>query len=220
MTEISSQHAQIIKDCFKKYTPRKIIETGTYIGIGSTKLIASLIRDLQIEDAKFYSIECNEGFIKEAKHNINVRGLLDYVTIIKGLSVPRNLIPTEIETQEKIKKALSTEGIKVDHKEVQLGSSLYSKESKTDGLDDLLGYLIKKGCFNPDFVLLDSAGHLGSIEFDYLLRLLTYPCLIGLDDTRHIKHFESRESILKDNRFEILYETSEHTGALIAQFTP
>lgn len=221
MTEISQPHSEIIRECFKKYRPRKIIETGTYQGIGSTKLIASLIRDLQIEDSKFYSIECNEGFYQDAKVNLTAHGMQDFVILMKGLSVPKSLLPNESETQEKIERALLTDGIKVDHAEVKLGSVLYSKEAQTDGQEDLLGYIIKKGCFNPDFVLLDSAGHIGSIEFEYFTRILTYPCLIGLDDTKHIKHFESKETMLSDsNRFEILYESSEHTGSLIAQFTP
>lgn len=221
MTEISQHHASIITECFKKYTPRKIIETGTYQGLGSTKVIASLIRDLHIQDAKFYSIECNEAFLNQAKINIAAHGLMDFVTPIKGLSIPRALIPTEAQTEAKIQKALSTEGVVVDHnKEVAMGAVLYSKEAQTDGQEDLLGYIIKKGCFNPDFVLLDSAGHIGSIEFEYILTLLTYPCLIALDDARHIKHFESKVMMQNDSRFKILYESNEHTGSLIAQFTP
>lgn len=221
MTEISHFHAEIISACFKKYLPRRIIETGTYQGIGSTKVIASLIRDLQIQDAKFYSIECNESFYQDAKINLAAHGLQDYVITMKGLSIPRLLIPTAAQTEEKIQRALSTEGIVVDHnKEVSLGAVLYSKEAQTDGREDLLGYIIKKGCFNPDFVLLDSAGHIGSIEFEYILTLLTYPCIIALDDAKHIKHFESKVMIQNDSRFQILYESNEHTGSLIAQFTP
>lgn len=221
MTEISHFHAEIISACFKKYLPRRIIETGTHQGIGSTKVITSLIRDLQIEDSKFYSIECNEAFYQDAKVNLTAHGLQDFVILMKGLSIPRALIPTEAETQAKIEKAILTEGIVLDHnKEVARGAVLYSKEAQTDGQEDLLRYIIKKGCFNPDFVLLDSAGHIGSIEFEYILTLLTYPCLIALDDAKHIKHFESKEMMQKDSRFQILYESSEHTGSLIAQFTP
>lgn len=221
MTEIGLGHSENLKRFMTEYKPKKIIETGTYMGIGSTSLIASLIRDLDIEDAIFYSIECNRDLHDIALRNLYSGGYKLLVTLLYGLSIPRDLLPSDGEIQEIMKKALDTPGIIVDHSgNIKQGSVFYSKETKCDGPEDVLGELITRGGFDPDFVLLDSAGHVGTIEFKYLISILRKPCAIALDDANHIKHFQSKKIVLSDNRFKVLFESNDHTGSILAMFTP
>ena len=72
----------------------------------------------------------------------------------------------------------------------------------------------------PDFVLLDSAGHMGIIEFDYFLSLVRGPCTLMLDDTRHVKHHPSLQRMKADPRFVIELESPEKFGFVLASFHP
>lgn len=221
MTEIGSGHAENLKRFMTEYKPKKIIETGTYMGIGSTSLIASSIRDLKIKGSQFCSIECNRDLYDIAAINLHLNSLKVFVNLIFGLSIPRELIPLDGEIQEIMEKALSTPGIIVDHSgDVKSGSVYYAKETKCDGPEDLLGDIITRLGFDPEFVLLDSGGHVGTIEFKYLISILRKPCAIALDDANHIKHFESKKIVLSDNRFKVLFESNDHTGSILAIFTP
>lgn len=221
MTEICPQHVAILRSFLMAYKPKNIIETGTYVGLGSTIEIANYLKNSKIENSIFYSIECNRELYLKAISNSQSHGISDVVIFVNGISVPRKLLPNDHEIMEIAKKALSAEHIKTDHGEdLKKTAVLYSKETKCDEKDDWLGEIIKVMRFNPDFVLLDSAGHLGFIEFQYLLSLLAHPCAIGLDDTNHIKHYQSKEMILKDSRFNVLFMNNDYTGSLIAQFTP
>jgi hypothetical protein len=58
LTKISqeSDFARSIREIFTKYRPTKIIETGTYLGTGTTSVIASTLRQLNLNDTRFYSI--------------------------------------------------------------------------------------------------------------------------------------------------------------------
>jgi hypothetical protein len=84
--------------------------------------------------------------------------------------------------------------------------------------DDLLGGCLREFGGRPDFVLLDSAGHMGHIEFAYLLSQLTGPCHIALDDIRHIKHHRSFRQIQSNPRFELLVSSNEKFGFCLANY--
>jgi hypothetical protein len=72
----------------------------------------------------------------------------------------------------------------------------------------------------PDFVMLDSAGHLGWIEFQYLMLFLKLPCVLALDDTKHLKHYRTLAFIEKDSRFKVVARGSERFGWVVAEFQP
>lgn len=223
LTEIASegQFAKCIREYFHKYQPKRIIETGLYHGTGSTSIIASLIRDLPLSDAMFFSIECNTDNINIAHDNLYKINLSNYVSVLTGLSIPRSLLPTEDQINKKIEKASKTPGIKLDHEQdPSNGSKYYQKETEKSTYEDILGWILNNWNYAADFALLDSGGHLGKIEFDYFISQLKAPCAIALDDTRHIKHFESREMILTDKRFEVICDNEEKYGSMIVKFKP
>lgn len=199
----------------------KIIETGLYHGNGSTKIIAALIRSIPLEEAEFYSIECSEKNIEIATNNLTKDGLIDYVEILSGLSIPKEMLPSPEEIKEIITRAKEIGMVKLDHEQdPENGHNYYGKETSSFKEDDLLGKLLNKLHGQVDFLLLDSGGHIGNIEFEYALTLIKTECGIALDDTRHIKHYRCLDRMKKDKRFRILKDNSEKFGSALAIFTP
>ncbi|KJU85241.1 glycosyl transferase family 9 [Candidatus Magnetobacterium bavaricum] len=215
-----SEYSKHIGQLFKQIKPRRIIETGTYLGAGSTAIITSALKELEIGDCVFYSIEVNPLHYKHAVENLTKTGLIDFVTPVNGLSLPRNLLPGVEEIEEKFVKNLEFEDIFVDHK-AEDRAILYFLETNFEDLpDDLLGKYIMEFDYQPDFLMLDSAGHIGFIEFNYVVAMLKGPCVFAIDDTCHVKHHKSLLKIKSDRRFEIIEESREKFGFCTAIFTP
>lgn len=215
-----SDFSDNIHRLFREIRPKKIIETGTYLGTGTTTIIASALRHLAIEDAVFYSIEVNPDNQRQAASNLKNKGLLPYVTLIHGLSIPRHLLPTIEEIDDSCVKNIANPHIYLDHHEHERALKYYNETNWKDVPDDRLGICLHyfNGC--PDFVLLDSAGHMGNIEFNYLIQKLRSDCIIALDDTNHIKHYKSLLQIRNDPRFQVIVESKERTGFSITLFRP
>lgn len=204
---------QAVKDLILEREPIRVIETGTYHGTGSTR---ALIDGLEAAggDYTLLTIEVNPGH-----HGIAQMNLAGYsrVQLLNGLSIPRRLLPSDLDTRTMI-ESLRSSDVYVDHGEAER-LQLYRGEVSFDVPDDLLGKAMASFSGAPDLLLLDSAGHLGFIEFNYALSLLRSPCLIVLDDTRHIKHYKSLQLMKRDPRFEILKESDERFGFCIAEYT-
>lgn len=214
-----SEFEHFLRDIIKKTKPRFIVETGTYLGQGTTRILSSALKENHLESARFYSIECNPEHHRQALVNLNTSGLLRFVRLLHGVSVPRSLLPdANAIRKETIENARND--IFVDHHE-EKRIQLYFNETNYPHLpDDLLGRCLRECDGKPDLLLLDSAGHMGHVEFNYVLKLLRGPCYIALDDIRHVKHARSVEQMKKDPRFEILAVTEEKFGSLLARFTP
>jgi FkbM family methyltransferase len=222
LTQIDSNSAfaQAIRKLFAEIRPTRIIETGTYLGTGTTKVIAEAIRDLQLKDVTFHSIEVKPQHFEAAKRNLAKSGLSDVVQLHHGLSVPRLLLPTLQQIEEQTVRSVEFDDLFVDHQE-QERALLYFKETDFSSVpEDLLGQCLRQVENRPDFVLLDSAGHMGHLEFNYLLDQLKGPCHIALDDIHHIKHHRSFRQMQTDPRFEMLVSSREKFGFCIAKFTP
>jgi hypothetical protein len=215
---LDGEVAQAIKSTFTRFHPRKIAETGTFLGLGSTTIIASTLRDLGYE-AEFYSIEVNPEYYAQARQHLKGSGLRRYVHLLNGLSVPRALLPGK----EAIRQLLAECPDDIfDDLQKSCGGEGYIKEVDFPEVpDDLLHQVMSGFDFRPDFVLLDSAGHLGFIEFLYLLPMMAGPCLLALDDAgQHVKHRRTLKYIRRDERFRPLFQTSERYGFVIVRFEP
>jgi hypothetical protein len=213
-----SQFARSVHDVFSRIRPRRIIETGTYFGTGTTTIIASALRDLGIDDAQFVSIEVNPRNIQRATANLAKAGLS--VELIHGLSVPRNMLPTLEQIEKELVKSVMAEGLIVDHEENQRAALYFAETNFVDLPDDTLGNVLRRFDHRPDFVLLDSGGHMGWVEFRYVIQQLRGPCHIALDDIYHVKHHRSFQFIQRDARFELVTASEEKFGFCIARFVP
>jgi hypothetical protein len=216
-----SEFAQQIRQIISKVRPTRLIETGSYLGIGSTFIIAQTLRDLGMDDALFFTIEVNPTFYKQLLINLKRLGLRSYVIPLNGLSIPRKLLPSLEEIRCLIESV--PDGIFIDYPDLQNDQKaiFYYNETNFDEVpDDLLGATLKIFNYCPQFVLLDSAGHIGNIEFNYLLEQLKGECYIALDDIYHIKHYKSFLQIQNDPRCEIIVHSKEKYGFAIIKFNP
>lgn len=215
-----SLFARTIRELFVRTRPEKILETGTFMGTGTTAVIARALRDLALDDAVFYSIEVNPGLHALARRNLEKEGLLGCVTLLNGLSVPRSLLPTREEIEMRTVREPQAVSLYVDHPENDRVEN-YFRETDFPGVaEDLLGKVLGVFSFSPDFVLLDSGGHMGYVEFDYVVGLLKGPCYVMLDDIRHVKHYRSFARLSADPRFEVVVAADEKAGFCLARFTP
>jgi hypothetical protein len=204
--------SEAINQIIKKKKPNKIIETGTYLGDGSTKVIADALELNQI-DYEMLTIEANPAYYLRACKNV---AIFENVRVLNGLSIPRDLLPTPNQTEALIND-LADENIFVDHQEKER-IRLYVQECDFDVPDRMLDICMRYFKNKPNLIMLDSAGHVGFVEFKYMLSLLKGSCLIVLDDINHIKHYMSFNYMKQDRRFNIITESTEKFGFCIAEY--
>lgn len=218
--DLESDFAKAIRNIFEAVRPKKLIETGTYLGTGTTSIIANTLKELKLTDSIFHTIEVNPVFYRKAVENLIENQLIDYVNMHNGLSVPRTLLPSVKIIEEESIFDLKEEEIFVDHDETERVKKYYNETDFPGVPDDLLLKCLEDFSFAPDFVLLDSAGHMGNIEFNYLIEKIKNVCYIALDDVNHLKHYKSLKQIKTDPRFELLMLSDEKFGFCVARFTP
>jgi hypothetical protein len=216
-----SRFAQAIHKLFAETKPTRIIETGAYKGTGSTTIICSAILAANYPPGvrpKFYSIEINPSYLARAKANTQkFRDAGVDLEFLHGVSVPRSKLPTPMQIEEML-ESINAE-IYVDHSPADR-VALYASEVGFDCPDAMLDQALNAFDHKPEFVLLDSAGHLGFVEFNYLISKLAAPCWIALDDTNHLKHYQSLQAIKRDGRFKIEIDSKEKFGFCLSRFTP
>lgn len=215
-----SEFARNLRRIIADRRPLKLIETGTHVGLGTTTIIASALKENGLAEADFQSIEVNPLFYLRACRNLRENGLAKYVTLNNGVSVPRGLLPTAEEIREEITLAKAVPDVYLDHADAKR-VELYLNETGYESVqDDLLGSCLARFDHQPDFILLDSAGHMGWVEYQYVLQHIKGPCIIAFDDVRHIKHYRSLADLRDDPRFRIIAEGAEKFGYCIAEFDP
>ncbi|MCL5030012.1 MAG: glycosyltransferase [Bacteroidetes bacterium] len=222
LTQIDSvsEFANGIKKVIKRIKPTKIIETGTFHGTGTTKIIAEALKENGLVNTKFFSIEVNKDNYNEAKKNIEMSSLNDFVSLLNGLSLPREILPSIEEIERSTVKEIEFDNVFVDHKESERAKLYYNETNFTNVDDALLEQCLITFNYEPDFVLLDSGGHIGNLEFNYVIERLNKECIVALDDVNHIKHKKSLMQMKSDSRFQIINLSDEKFGFCIAKFTP
>lgn len=215
-----SEFAAVIRQLVVAAKPRRIIETGTYLGEGTTRAIASALCEVGNRDVAFFSIEVNRSNLQQAATNLQSRGLLEWVRLLNGLSLPRECLPSLQEIQSTLVDKPQFNDIFVDHRETQRAELYYAETNFGEVEDNLLGRVLEVFNYCPDFVLLDSGGHIGTAEFDFLIPKLKAPCFIALDDIYHVKHHRNFLLMQSDARFNILVSSKEKFGFCLAHFVP
>ena len=214
-----SEFSRALTDLIARKKIRTVIETGTYFGTGTTATIArALIAGG--EGGICYTVEVNPRHHAVALQHLRRDGMLNVVRPLLGLSVPRAMLPTPEQIQRATITDVVGSKVIVDHDE---GDRVvkYIGETHNPGVpDNLLAYAMQCVDYAPGLVLLDSGGHMGYVEFQYVLQRLTAPTFIALDDIKHVKHAKSWAFIKRDPRFTVLVESGEKFGFGIARYTP
>jgi hypothetical protein len=200
-------------EALRKFKPSVILETGTHLGTGSTKMLASL------NPKKLYTIECSYINYTQAKENLKS---FTFIECLHGLSVG-------IEESKKFMSLNSDifyddvfidDANPIDFYTNEIMGMLNGGEQKEDMKQDLISDILPKIADENPLILLDSAGGIGLLEFMKVKKIMgNRPYTLVLDDTHHVKHHRSKLSIQGDSLFQVVYNDDIH-GRLIALHNP
>lgn len=218
-TGIGPQLAEAIRWAVAQYRPRRVFESGTYKGTGTTAAIEQAL-DLLSPDAEFVSVECDPECHRIAKDNAKAGNYR--AELINGLSLPRRWLPTADEIQFELRCANELdEDLYVDHPEADRHLWYFNESDKPDVEDDQISKIIgERWGGRCDLIVLDSAGHLGLLEFRRCLATLEGPCVFVADDTLHVKHAATLNVMRGDPEFQILRESDERFGFAVMRYEP
>ena len=182
----SNEFRDVVKRLVKEYKITEVVETGTFLGNGSTKVFAG-------EGLNVFTIECNPNHLSQAVKNLESNNY--NVCFIHGLSLKReNLI-------KGLMSMTFPEGGIYDSARPKV---FYTQEILQPVLvEDALNLFAKNE--TRQLVFLDSAGGVGYLEF---VEFMSWPLSVRrekvllLDDVTHVKHAKSVQS-LKDWGFDI-----------------
>jgi hypothetical protein len=196
-------------EALKKFKPSVILETGTHLGTGSTKMLTHL------RPKKLYTIECSYVNYTQAKKNLKP---FPFVECIHGLSVG-------VEESKKfmaLNKHIFEDDVFVDDANPiefytnEIMGMLNGGERKEDMKQDLIAEILPTIADKNPLILLDSAGGIGFLEFQKVKEIMgERPYTLVLDDTHHVKHYQSKLAVQQDPSFKIVYNDDVH-GRLIA----
>jgi hypothetical protein len=235
----SISHIDEIKGILKSINNKKrithIIETGTYLGTGSTKVISEAL--LNNKPDVFITIEANWRSWRKAKKNLSQ---YNFVTPIWGKSVPTEEAISFIENDDAIRNHEKYENIYIDgvsnavvfYKNEILGEFGYTRSKTINKIlkiierkdkpefyigEDLLRTYLQKYRNNEPLIVLDSCGGIGLLEFTIVKSIMgNLGFYILLDDIFHLKHFRSYNEIQNSKEYEII-SLNKEGGWLIAK---
>jgi hypothetical protein len=204
-----------------------IIETGTYLGEGSTKIAAEVFHDRE-DFRRLYTMESNKEYFEKAQTSL---AKYPKVTCLNGLSVRYRDAVNFIRKDPVLDAHRDYPDIYIDDVEdprkFYLNEIGYGNRGGGKSLMNYAGQLFRKKrtallekCIaaNENYnilFLLDSAGGIGWLEFQNVIRAMggrEYHML--LDDIQHLKHFRSYEYIKKSPEFSIIRVSEEHGWVL------
>ena len=210
-----------------------VVETGTFLGTGSTRMLAAAFPSDRPPES-FVTIEANWSSWRAALDNL---APFPFVTVLWGRTMPRQVALDFVRTDDALRHHERWPDVFIDdtrHPVKSYGRELRGRlGGRPRGLgpivrfardrlrrysgEDLLTRSLHTVREQHPLILLDSAGGIGWLEFQTVLREMgSTPYTIVLDDTHHVKHFRSLAHIRSDAAFTILAESAEH-GWVVAR---
>jgi len=211
-----------------------VIETGTYLGLGSTTFIAESF-PADRPPSSFITIEANWNAWRKARKNL---ARFPFISPLWGKSVPTEEALSFIRTDEMLANQQNYPDVYIDNTAdpiafysneilgrlqpgwlarplAWLGEILDAKRHYQG--EDLLRRYLRQFCAARPLIVLDSAGGIGFLEFNIVQEIMagrTYTIL--LDDIYHIKHYRSAVSIRSDPDFHVI-GSDEQGGWMLAR---
>lgn len=190
-----------------------VIETGTYLGTGSTRILAEFFeRNYTVRH--FVTMEANWSYWKTARSNLQ---RFPFVEPQWGLSVNKQKAIEFIRNDPAICEHYRYPDIFIDDvtdpvgfsREVQGGRgtqhNTYALKPALKELvkrvlywqgEDLLARMLNRHRNDWPLIVLNSAGGIGQLEFQTTLETMgSASYALFLDDTHHLKHFRSLQVI-------------------------
>lgn len=214
------QHASItmIEDkpfieALKKFKPSVIVETGTHLGTGSTRMLAEL------KPKRLYTMECSYINYMQAKENLKQ---FPFVECLHGLSVGSEESKMFMEANPEMFQddVFVDDANPISFYTNEIMGMLNGGERKEGMKENILMELLPTIADENPLILLDSAGGIGLLEFTKVREIMgERPYILVLDDTHHVKHYRSKLRIQQDPMFKVVYNDDVH-GRLIAIHNP
>lgn len=219
----SERLMEALRGAVGRYRPPVVIETGTYLGTGSTRMIAEAFAPGAPE--KFYTIEISRRCYDIARRNL---AHLEFVEVIWGLSVARERAESFIRTDSLLQEA-GRYGVEVERPEDpvsfylgeingdQSGGGVWNNECYREPVapDDVLARLLPQYKTRRPLIALDSAGGIGWLEFQEVMRFQQgLPFVLFLDDVNHVKHYRSLKYVESCPEFNMIDCDLSHGWAL------
>lgn len=180
--------AEAIRTALRRFPIGAAVETGTYLGEGSTRLVADAIHAEGMA-VPFATIENNLENWGYARRALRDR---PFVECRLGLSVGYAEAFAFIKSDPAILYHEIYPDVYIDDLENPLRFYMRELESSGHVAEDLLRQLLVSYRERHPLVVLDSAGGIGWLEFKITLALFgEAPFVLLLDDTKHLKHFRS-----------------------------
>lgn len=189
------------------------IETGTYLGLGSTRFIADCLVAAHprehLGEKTFITIEASKAHWRQAVVNL-IR--YPFMKCVWGTTVDIEAAAAFMANDDMLVNHQNYQGIYIDTLDDPVGAygrelrgMFNSNEPIPDNQQGLLQrYLLKHGDDEP-LIILDSAGGIGLLEFNIVTETMagrTFHLL--LDDTHHVKHYRSLQAVEADLDFRIV----------------
>ncbi|MFI5228806.1 MAG: hypothetical protein ACHQWU_07040 [Gemmatimonadales bacterium] len=210
-----------------------VIETGTYLGTGSTRMLASAFPTGEPPES-FVTIEANWSSWRAALANL---AGFPFVKALWGRTVTRAAALAFVRSDEALKHHERWPDVFIDDTRHPIKSYTRELRGRLGGRprgtraiaqfigdrmrrysgENLLSEQLQAAREKGPLILLDSAGGIGWLEFQTVLRdMSAVPFTIVLDDTHHVKHFRSLAHIRGDSSFTVVAESPNH-GWIVAR---
>lgn len=215
-----------------------ILESGSYLGKGSTVILADAVIKSGKAFPNFVTLEVDYELFKKARNNLKK---YPFVKPIWGISIAKNEAIDFIKNDDAIIHHEQFEDIYIDNIKDPLNFYLNEVDGQLSKIifrENVIKKIIKKlfvekaprfheNYFEKEIpfiknktplILLDSAGGLGFLEFQTVCNLMKGNSFyLILDDIHHLKHFRSYEILKTNNDFVIIAEEKKH-GWVIAKY--
>lgn len=167
-----------VKHITETYPVTHVVETGTFDGLGSTRIFADFLPVL--------TIESNHDRVRQAAKNLGSREVI----IFEGLSLSYR------ELRDGVNETLHynyPEDVLCDGKHDTKRFYLSELNRSFNGKENLLPHCLSTEGF--PIIFLDSCGGTGYTEFRFVMRNAVRPFIIMLDDCDHVKHYRSAREL-------------------------
>lgn len=196
-----------------------VIETGTYLGLGSTRFIAGCFEGAPWPTT-FITIEASKTHWQQAVANL---ARYPFVKCIWGATVDIEAAAKFIAADDMLVNHQNYHGIYIDTLDDPVGAytsevrgMFNSNEPIPDNLQGLLQRYLRKHGNDRPLIVLDSAGGIGLMEFNIVLdQMRDRPFYLLLDDIHHVKHYRSARIVEVSPRFTVL---AKGTSWILASF--
>lgn len=184
----STKRGILLKKTIKKYSCEKILEIGTWKGLGSTLCILESMN----ENSKFITIESNKLFFDIASSNLKEFSKNNF----------KMIYGTIVSSDEVL---LYTSNLDLDYtREQWLNDDLINIKLCTNVIDDIFDKI--------DFLLLDGGEFSTYTEW---IKLKDRTTIVAIDDINEIKTKQIYKELIGDSNYELIESSQEGNGFAI-----